>query len=193
MISIKHRKFIYLAIIGLVGAGMVGLAVFGRLAWAINPGDTVPGSTLNMVNYVYLKQGDNLTGKGVFLGTYAVGLSHCAWYDLVQEAGQPDKLKCYTSVGGKDYSGNVQATGFGVLYLEYPETCEMVGHCVLVPKLKIMIPVGDNYNYTWMDCHLTGADSETGHTWDNCVATETGASVVVKHVLGNFAAGPLNP
>lgn len=194
MIPTKRDKLIYLMILILGLVGVFGLVAWRNVARAVNPTETTPGETLDLVNYMFFNQNGALAGKGVFLGTYAVGLSHCAWYEQVTEGGQ-DKLKCYTTIDDTFYSGSIQSTGFGVLFLEYPQTCEIVGHCVSVPKIKVMIPVVEDghpdYDYNWLQCSLTGANSEVGHIWSQCISLGAGG-VVVKHALADYEAGPLH-
>lgn len=178
MLRDQTKKFLLPMI--LVGLILVGGGLIMRVLAAPVPSD-IPGETLEMVNYVYL--GDE--PKGVFLGTYAVGLGHCAWYDLVTE-GADTKLHCYTTYQGETVSGEVQATGFGIIYLEYPDQCPVTGFCISVTKTHIMMPVGSNYNLSWRDCNLTGASSIYGHDWTGSCSNIGPGQVNVRQVLGDF-------
>ena len=147
------------------------------------------GEQLDLVSYLFVQkdkgQGVKSYGLGVFLGTYNLVFNYCNKFHAEAYGGGGTAWRC--SGVEPDNSG---ANGYGLLYLQYPGTCEVAGGCYMVPKVKIAIPVkeGDG-KWHWWTYALTGVSGGTGHEFSSNmddVCPDGGCRVDVRTVLADF-------
>lgn len=165
-------------------ASSIGLKVLAGSGGYAQP--TTPGEKLDLTTYAFRRTGDGATGLGVYLGTYAIGMAHCQILKKVND----DLFHCYDNVGGQQYSGKVASSGYGLLFMEYPDNC-LSGYCLLNSRISLLLPIGDYQAGTmhWVRYTLNGADGATGHTYEETASYPAPLTTIeIRQVLADLDA-----
>ncbi|GEM_PF-2669247 len=107
-----------------------------------------PGERLELIQALkYEAPGGSIYGLGVYLGTYSLGVNHCAW--MTAAADGSSGLVCGRINDDGSYQGETahNGAGFGVMYMTYPTACG--GGCYAVPRIRLLIPIVDSGEANW--------------------------------------------